>query len=297
MLVSRNGFRQLAEVSAVLFDRVEGREVVKHASKQTFDIHRFRQTGRSSGEMGPCRFSETETTGSVQSKGRTIRWDLKYRPGQAANPFVLMPVELVRSGTIRAMAETLQEHLLFTGEVELDGVRYEWKDAPGMMSYFGGNRSSHSWIWGHCNQLVDEQGRLTDFIFEGMSSRPRLIGPIPGPKISCFYFNYQGKEHRLNSLWTSMRVHSNHTPLEWKFRADTGDLSFRGQVRAQYRDFAGLTYEDTNGSLIYCSTSELSDLDIQVYRRGKLEASFKGLGTAAYEHSARVKSPYIPLLL
>jgi hypothetical protein len=297
VLVSRNGFRQLAETSAVLFERVEGREVTKIAAKQTFDIQRFRQTGRVSAEIGPCRFSETETSGQVQSKGRAISWNLAFRPAQSHSPFVLMPVELVRSGALGGMAETLQESLLFTGEVEIDGVRYEWKDAPGMLSYFGGSRSSHSWTWSHCNQLADEQGRPSDFVFEGMSSRPRIWGPIPGPRLSCFYFFYQQKEYRLNTLWNSLRMHSQPAPLGWEFRADTGDLSFRGQIKAQYRDFAGLTYEDTNGALIYCSNSELSDLDVQVYRRGKLESSLRARGTAAYEHAARAKSHYIPLLL
>ncbi|MGZ3689317.1 MAG: hypothetical protein ACXVBW_13515, partial [Bdellovibrionota bacterium] len=92
-------------------------------------------------------------------------------------------------------------------------------------------------------------------------------------------------------------VRSKNTLTDWKFQADRGELSFRGYAKAEHKDFAGLTYEDTNGSLLYCGNSKLSDMRVLVYRRGKLEATFDAPGTAAFEVVSRHKNPYVPIII
>ena len=90
---------------------------------------------------------------------------------------------------------------------------------------------------------------------------------------------------------------SKYTLNEWTFRADRGPLSFHGHVKAEHKDFVGLTYEDTNGSLLYATQCLLSNVEIHVYRAGKLEATFIARGTAAFEVVSREKNPYVDFLI
>jgi hypothetical protein len=117
------------------------------------------------------------------------------------------------------------------------------------------------------------------------------------PHLSSFLFRYQGANYCFNQLRDTFHIKSKNTLNEWDFQADRDDLSFRGHANAEHKDFVGLTYEDTNGSLLYCANSKLSNLRILVYRRGKLESTFTAQGTAAFEIVSRDKNPYVPLLL
>lgn len=298
LLSSNNGFRKVAEVWAVLFSKNESGETTKVALRQNFDIRSFQPINgsRKGLQISECELTDSGTRGMIQSKGRTIRWDFSSIRAQESS-FNWIPEGLTRMGARRNRAFTLAEDLRFTGSTELDGEKLEWKAAPGGQSHLAGPGYWHSWTWAHCNTFRNEQGEPAYFVFEGFSARDRFFGLIPSPRMSSFFFLYQGREYRMNSLWNAIRSRSEQTLSEWKFQADCGDLSFRGEIQAENRDFAGFTYEDTNGSILYCSNAELARVTVWIYRRGKLEASFHSHGTAGFEVVSRQKNPYVPLLL
>jgi len=296
LLISANGFRRVAETWAVHFQRTASKEVTKLAWKQTHDLKSFSSPQDGSIRVGDCELSAKRTHGSITSKGRAITWDLSLQDGHTAS-FNLVPSALSRSGIVKNTALTLTEDLRFSGSVEIDGEKYEWKNAAGMQAHLSGPKNGHSWVWGHCNLFVDGQGKPVPFLFEGLSAKARLFGSIPSPRLSTFFFHYEGQPYRFNTLWDALRVKSSSSLTEWNFQADRDDLSFRGKASAELKDFAGLAYEDTNGSLLYCANSKLSNLEIHVYRRGKLESTVYSNGTAAFEVVTREKNPYVPILV
>jgi hypothetical protein len=295
LLSSQNGFKRVAETWAISFQRTSARDVKKMALKQTFDLDAFQMDDPSSIKIGECFFDQNRTRGSIQSKGNSIQWDLTLLAGRPSS-FNMVPESLTKLGLARYSAGTLCEELLITGTTQVNGETTHWKQAPGMSGHFRGAKSGHSWVWGQCNTFQDDQGRIVPFIFEGITVKTQF-GPISSPKVSSFYFHYQNEDYFFNTLRDAFYLKSNHTLNEWKFQADRNDLSFRGQVRAEHKDFAGLTFEDTNGSYLYCANSELSDMKVLVYRRGKLESTFTATSSAGFEVVDRHKNPYVPLLL
>lgn len=295
LLVSANGFRRVAETWAVHFQRSQTREVSKIAWKQSHDLKSFSYGEDGAIRIEGCEFGPARTRGSITSNGRTISWDLNLMTGHEAS-FNLVPESLSRIGLVRNTAVTVAEDLRFSGHVDIDGQRSEWKNAAGMQAHLSGSKNGHSWVWGHCNLFVDAQGKPVPFLFEGLSAKARLLGSLPSPRLSTFFFHYEGQPYRFNSLWDSLRVKSGSSLTDWRFQADRGDLSFRGKAHAEIKDFAGLTYEDTNGSLLYCANSKLSSLEIHVYRHGKLESTLYSHGTTAFEVVTREKNPYVPIL-
>lgn len=296
ILSSSNGFRRVAETWAVFFQKNDQKETNKVALKQAFDIQHFKSLGEQGIRIGDCEFTANSTKGSIQSKGRTIEWDLKFAPAQAAS-FNLVPQTLSKMGLVKGQVGTIGEDLRFEGTSSIDGVKTQWTAAPGMQGHWCGPKNSHAWVWGHCNAFVNEQGVPVPFVFEGLTARTRLLGPIPTPQLSSFYFLYQGKEYVFNSVMDALRARSQNSLTEWQFQVDRGDISFRGKTTAQHRDFAGLTLEDTDASLLYCNTTQLADMTVLVYRRGKLEATLTSRGTASFDVATRGKNPYVPILV
>ncbi|HUP56943.1 MAG TPA: hypothetical protein VM598_05775, partial [Bdellovibrionota bacterium] len=270
--VSSNGFKRVSENWAVYFRRgPTGREVRQIALKQTQDIGALTYSSEEGLRIGDCYLSHDQTRGRIQSKGKSASWDLRIHPVRDLS-FNLIPDSLSRSRLVRASASTMSEDLRFSGTLAIDGEEIQFSEAPGMLGHNSGAGHAHSWVWGHSNIFVDEQGKPAEFIFEGLSARARVLGILPSPKISSFFFFFKGKSYGFNSIRDAFRVQSSHTMNEWRFHAEHGPISFRGRASAEHRDFAGVTYEDTNGSLIYCANSGLSDLEVHVYRHGKLDS-------------------------
>jgi len=144
---------------------------------------------------------------------------------------------------------------------------------------------------------VDPDGKPISFVFDGLSARSRITSFLPSPRLSSFFILYKDQPYYFNSVWDLIRTRSYYTSTEWTFRLEHNDLSFHGHLRSDLRDFAGLTYEDTDGSLLYCANSKLSDMEILIYRNGKLENSLNANSTAAFEVVSRDKNPYVPLLI
>jgi len=298
-LVTHNGFQRIAETWAVFFQRAPGREITKSALRQRYPISAFSRDPSaidSSVRVADCLLSRNGSRGSVQFKGRAIQWDLRLQDVHEKS-ICFVPESLKRLGIIKNDYWTLSENLHANGTVTVDGTVYEFKDSTAMLAHISGPKSGHSWVWGQANSFVDDKGQAVPFVFEGITAKSRLPGSLNSPRMSSFYFFYRGQHYQFSSVWDALHLKSKSTITEWNFQADRGDLSFRGTVKAEHKDFAGLTYEDTDGSLLYCANSKLSTMTVHVYRRGKLEATLVANGTAAFEVVSRRKNPYIKTLI
>jgi hypothetical protein len=87
---SSNGFRRVAETWAVAFQRGENRETSKVALKQSHDIRSFSAPAGGGLKIGDSELGAGFTRGGIQSKGRSIRWDLRFT-SERASSFNLVP--------------------------------------------------------------------------------------------------------------------------------------------------------------------------------------------------------------
>lgn len=295
LLSSRNGFNRIAETWAIFFEKSSEKDVKKIAVKQTHEIESFSFVKNAEIRIGNCELSLNKTHGKVQAKGDTIEWDLSFHPG-TQNSFDATPRFFARTKLLGGSVGTVHEELYFTGTTRINGETLHWKNAPGMQGVIEGSKSGHSWTWGHCNTFTDTEGKPVSFLFEGLSVKARL-GPLTSPRLNTFFFVYLGEKYTFNSLKDLFHIRSKHRLNEWEFQVDRGELSFRGMISAEHKDFVGLTYEDTNGSLLYCANSKLASMKVFIYRRGKLECTMTADGSAAFEVVSRDKNPYVQLII
>ena len=297
LLVSANGLGRNAETWAVIFERDENGEIQKQAIKKTYGMESFRALDSNDGiSIENCEFASRHSKGSFKSENKTIEWDLQFEPASASQ-FNFVPEGLAKAGLIKNMATTVAEDLYVSGTCTFNGKSFRWEKAKGMQGHLAGSRNGHSWIWGHCNSFADANGNPVDFVFDGLRARARLTGALAAPPMTLMFFQYKGKAYRFNSVWNSIRLRTSYDPTSWTFRAAKGDISFRGQISAKIDDFAGLAYEDTDGSFLYCANSKLSNMSLTVYKKGKLEDSFTSKGTTAFEVVTRRKNPQVAILI
>jgi len=125
LLISSNGFKKLSEVWAVSFERKE-KEIQKLAFKQSYDIGDFSSLSDGSGfKINGCKFTDTHTSGAINSKNRSIQWDLEIIP-KTPFSFNFVPQGLGQMGLIKNLVFTVGENLVFNGFSEINGEKTIW---------------------------------------------------------------------------------------------------------------------------------------------------------------------------
>jgi len=300
ILIGHQGFRKTAETWGVFFSRnPQTGEVSKFALKRAYELSDFdsqRGAHCETFRIGPCEFSDDGTRGVIETKDRVLKWNLKIRRAELPT-FEFAPQSALRLGLVRTQAVTAGQNLLFTGTFSINDQEYEVVDAPGAQGHVSGPSLRTSWVWGHCNHFVDTKGQKQDLIFEGLTGRVSSFGKRFLPQFSSYLFVYRGERYEFNTWMDLVRLRSSHSHTEWIFQADRKGISFRGHMRAGLRDMAGLTMEDSNDTFVYATVSLVTDMNLLIYRDGKLEGNFQSQGHAALEIVERTKSPYVPFLV
>jgi|GEM_PF-595107 len=304
LLTSRNGFQKQIVTRAVLFSRAGGsREPIVQGFSSQQELRNFRvtDTGQIQFKEQSLDFSAAEGPWSVQgsmlSRGQRLLWDLNLaRPdGREPSASSWVPLTLHKGRLLQNRSVTLAADWLAHGFCQVQGEeRWDFSNARVELIHEYGPSLPESWTWGHCADFVHEDGTpAEDLVFEGCTLELPLALGLNLPKLSTFAIRYQGKIHRMNSLWASLRSRVDSGHHHWKFHVDEGELSFRGDVQAESRDFGGFTEEDCDGSIIHIATALHARLTLRVYRNSQLERTYRSAAGAALEFGTRSRNPYV----
>lgn len=293
-LLRAPGIKEAAEVWAIAFDA--GAPPRKTGAKTSHAFDAFSVLPQGGFQIGESAFRDTHTQGAAESRAHCIRWDLALRPAKDG-AFDFVPPALRCLGIVKNTALTVFEDLRFNGWSEVDGVRQVWTEAPGMQGHLAGPKNGHSWAWAHCNRFVDESGAPTGVVVDGLSARARLGKSWASPLLSTFFFRYRERCFAINGLLESVRIRSVQEPTLWRFTARQGGYTFQGELRTELHDFAGVTYEDTDGSLLYCHNSKISSMTLDVFGEGARAERFSSDGTTAFEFVTREKHPGVHFVI
>lgn len=314
VLSSANGFRRASECWVIYAQKnseLNHGETEKVLLKKGYDIREFsvshpensfysenieQDVSNEGGHLniGENGFSTTKLWGKLRSKGKTAEWDFEIKP-RTEMAFNYVPPVTQKTSLIRSSFFNPGMDFIFNGTSTIKGRKIEWKDCPGTLVRSSGCHYPKSWAFAHCNSFLSDDGEPESAVFSGLTSDFFFAKPIPLPRMNSFYFFYKGKHYSFNSVWDSVRARSTPSLAEWSFRVDRDQMSFRGELTTEMKDFCGYAFEDTNGTLLYSSHSNLTDMKLHVYQNDKLEKTLTAKNSATFEMVSRKKSPYIPL--
>lgn len=294
ILIRKDRSKEIAETWAIFFDRTSG-TTIKVGLKNTFPLALFQRRGIEGIQIKDSFLSPDKTVGFVSSKQGHIRWDFSLTPkNHAAHDFV--PTVLHRLGLVKNIAWTVYENLLFSGSCEVNGVRYSWENAPGMQGHLAGPKNGHSWAWGHCNSFLDETGTPAPVVWDGLSARARL-GHYAAPPLTSMFLQVGEHQFSLNRVRDALRARSSFGFHGWTFDVSQGDFRFQGHLTARMEDFAGVTYEDTDGSFLYCHNAKICPMTLDITHAAAKTQRYTAMNTAAYEVVTRAIHPEIEILI
>lgn len=294
ILIRADHSKEIAEVWAIFFDRRDGR-TYKTGIKNTWPLSEFQTVNTTGLRIHENSLLEDSTSGMVENDTSRIAWEFRMTPGEdAQQDFV--PAALKRLGLVKNTALTIHEQWLFTGWCEVNGERFIWNQAPGMQGHLAGPKNGHSWAWGHCNCFVDESGAPASLVWDGLSARARL-GNRATPHLTSMYVQLGRERFSMNTVRDALCTKSSYDFDGWEFFASKGGCRFAGRLTAQRDDFACVTYEDTDGSNLYCHNAKICDMTLEITQPGGRTECYTALGAAAYEVVTRERNPAILLVI
>lgn len=294
VLISKDQSKKIAEVWAIFFDKRDGL-IKKTGVKETFPLSKFTAANEDGFHIGDNAFNDRHTSGSIENGGNRIRWEFSTVPGTSGN-HNFIPESLQRIRVTSNTAVTVYEDLRYTGWCEVNGERFDWRDAPGMQGHLSGPKNGHSWVWGHCNTFVDEDGHTAPLIWDGLCARAGL-GPYALPPLPSMFFQISGTQLIFNTMCDAFHIKSAYGYDGWRFTAEKSGFRFAGNLTVHLDDFAGVTYEDTNGSKLYCHNTKVCDCSITVTSPQGTSRRYSSSGGAAYEVVAREAHPQITFVI
>ncbi|MBI3543874.1 MAG: hypothetical protein HY075_11430 [Deltaproteobacteria bacterium] len=290
-LSARNGLKKVAEVWAIFFDPQAGGGSQKVAIKNTCSLGSYATNSDGSVAIEDSFFGADRTSGTTIGRGHRIEWDLKFEPNSYT--FFHVPDTLQKLKLTKSVVCKPNVDIRFTGWFTVNGKRFDVSAAPGCQGHIWGKKYAHDWAWAHCNSF--EGG--SPAVLEALSARVKLGGVVTSPQMSALFFEYKGERHEFNRLSDAFAIRSEYGLTNWKFSVDRGPLRLLGEISCDVKDLIAVTYEDTQGSYLYCNNSELASMSLSVYYRGKLDATLRSRCTTGFETVARERSPYVEVLL
>ena len=294
ILIRNDKTKEVAEVWAIFFETTGG-NTRKVGIKNTYPLSEFKTVDTAGLAIADSCLLDTRTEGSVNNAEHQLQWSLDIAPITNMQ-FDFVPAILPKLKVVKNTATTVYENIAFTGWCELDGERYEWNEVPGMQGHLSGPRNGHSWAWGHCNCFTDASGELAPVIWDGLCARAPL-GKKAAPPLTSMFFRVGDEIWQVNTIRDILKARSHYDFETFTFTAKKGGTIFEGKVSARLEDYAGVTYEDTDGSHLYCHNSKISDIELTVTSANGQTQTYTGKGTCAYEVVAREPHPDIPLLI
>jgi hypothetical protein len=246
------------------------------ARKATLPIAELTATGDPfSLRIGEAELTDTSAVGTFED----VAWHLRWEPGRSYEPV---------PGPLQRFASTVL--VLAHGDVAIDGQlrigerSVDLAGARGGQTHLWGSKHAATWAWARCSDFRTEAGEsVPDTFVDGVSARVRRFRREVGPS-TLLVGRVAGQDLRSTAL---LSRHTAFGPGGWRFEAAAGSRKLIGEVQADARLLAGVTYHDPDGEPAYCYNSEVASMRLEVQERGKPGLTLVGDGVAHFEHGLR----------
>jgi hypothetical protein len=265
--------------------------------KATFPIDRLRSRGDPFElTIDSARLSDSGMAGSFEDVAWELRWTPNPRSYEHVHPL------LRRAGVAQTVLVLPHADLLIDGTITLPRERLKLSGARGGQAHLWGSNRASSWAWVHCNDFVSVDGKSEPGAFvDAVSVIVPRFGRELGPNTPAVG-RIEGEDFSSTSPLRVLRNDSTFTLTGWRFEAASGSRKLVGEVDAERRQLAGVTYHAPDGQLAYCYNSETASMRVHVYDRARRVGGWAHRKTlvshrrAHFEYAQRTPVPGLELL-
>jgi hypothetical protein len=227
--------------------------------------------------------------GSITSGGLDAQWDLRY--SDRAETFFHLPYRRLYSAPL-PKTKFLSPHpaALFDGEVVLAGDRSAIEGWPGMIGHNWGAEHAERWVWIQASELAGQPDSYLD-----VAAGRIKIGPVTTPWVANGMLRVDGTEHRLGGFDKIFSTKLDEEPTSCGFELSGDGVKVRGRVSSEARNFVAWVYADPKGPEHNTLNCSISDLELEIERKGEEPERLEVAGAAAYEIGMRDTDHGIPL--
>jgi hypothetical protein len=252
--------QQVGELWAIAFDR-RGAEIL--ARKRTFPLRVQRA------EAEPFRIELPDgalTEGATQGDLGVLRWQLRYTLGDTFRPFPL--AWMYRGAFPRSKSLTPSPDARFDGWFEVAGERWQVDGWRGCQGHNWGTSHAHAYAWVHCNALAESPDgpAIEGAWLEALTGRVRL-GPVLLPFMTVAGIRLDGRLHHFAGPRALLRSEIGLDTRSLRLSVRHGGDRLQAELRSTH--FAGLRYQDPDGSELACLNSKLAEGRIRFTHRGR----------------------------
>jgi len=276
LVPSRPDAPELAELWAIAFDEGGRRKV---ARKKTYPL-----TDASFADA-PFSFGLPDAElrhGSARGRlDDELAWDLRYATDAPSfRPFRYDA--MYRGAFPRSKSLTPVPDARMFGSFDAFGERWQLDGWRGAQGHNWGKSHAHAYAWAHGNAWSLEPGGppLPGVWLEALSGRVRL-GPVVTPWLSVGGVHYAGRLFRFDGAAAILARAIAIDTRSFHFTLRQGGVTLHAELRAPADNFAGLRYEDPDGSALSCLNSKLAS--------GRLTLSYDGVSVVLHTEQAALE--------
>jgi hypothetical protein len=229
-------------------------------------------------------------TGLLRSDALEASWNLTFTdPG---GPLHHLPYGwMYRAPLPRTKFLSPYPAARFSGELEVGGRKLELDRWPGMIGHNWGAEHAERWTW---IQGTGFSGAREGDYIDIAAGRIKL-GSWTTPWVGNGMLVLDGVEHRLGGLDRVRGTRITDRPTSCDFLLPAKDVSVRGRVTSEPRNFVAWRYADPDGPEHNTLNCSISDLELTVEQQGLEPRVLTVRGGAAYEIGMRETDHGVPV--
>ena len=237
-----------------------------------------------------CELADGRAHGSVHTEPLQATWDLGFTDEH--EPFFHLPRPfLYRTALPKTKFLSPYPNAVFDGRVTLDGDEVAIDGWRGMIGHNWGREHAERWVW---VQGAGFEGRPGGDYFDMAVGRIKVAG-LTTPWVGNAMLWLDGEGHRLGGFEHIPSTEVSERPTQCDFELKGKDVKLRGTVGSEAKNFVAWIYADPVGPEHNTLNCSISDLELEVERKGEEPLHLRAGGSAAYEFGTRDRGHGIPV--
>ena len=227
--------------------------------------------------IGNSQIKHDSAHGEISGAGHHIKWDLGWKPNSTTHRH-LPDFMYANRGLGQTTALSPNIDISIHGTITINGESIVLEGDRGGQSHVWGKKHAHTWAWGHCNDF-DGGGAVLETVTARIKHKRLLLPPVTMLSLSL-----GGQLYQWNQLQHLPRNFGRYKTGHYTFRGNGALARISGTYICRAQDMVVATYTDPDGDKIWCSHTDVANLEVTLWTRVNRLAPWNKITTLSAPH-------------